>query len=179
MTHAAERPGALRRALDLFYVGCGVLAGVSLVLIAALVLLQITVRLLGLVLTWTDEFAGYVMAASSFLALAYTLNSGGHIRVTMLLDALTPAGKRWLDAFCLLMGVALTGYFTWHSMVMTWQSYAFNEMGQGIVAIPLWIPQLSMALGVFALLVALLDNLVCILLWGKPIYHGQEAPSVS
>ena len=179
MNDTMRRPGVLRRAVDAFYLVCGVLAGFSLVMIAALVLLQIAARLTGVVITWTDEFAGYVMAASSFLALAYTLNSGGHIRVAMLLDVLSPAGKRWLDAFCLLMGVGLTGYFAWHSVVLTWQSYLFNEMGQGVVAVPLWIPQISMALGVFALLVALIDNLVCVVLWGKPLYHDQEAPSVT
>jgi TRAP-type C4-dicarboxylate transport system permease small subunit len=174
-----RKPGVARRALDLFYTGCGVLAGVSLVSIAVLVLLQIVARILGAALTWTDEFAGYAMAASSFLALAYTFNTGGHIRVAMLLNVLPSAGKRWLDALCLLTGIGITGYFAWSSAVMTWQSYVFDEMGQGVFAVPLWIPQIAMTLGIVALLVALLDNLACLIFRGTTFYQDQEAPSVT
>ena len=178
MTASAQRPGALRRALDRFYAGCGILAGISLVAIGVLILMQIAARLLGSPLTWTDEFAGYAMASSSFLALAYTFNSGGHIRVSMLLDVMPPAGKRGLDALCLLIGIGIAGIFAWHTVILTWQSYAFNDMGQGIVPVPLWIPQISMTLGVGALLVALVDGLLRVVT-DNPLYQDRAAPSVT
>jgi TRAP-type C4-dicarboxylate transport system permease small subunit len=171
------RPGALRRTLDLFYNGCGVLAGIGLILMAALVVGQIVVRLANISLTWTAEFAGYAMAASSFLGLAYTFNSGGHIRVSMLHNSLPQAGQRWLDALCLLAGSAIVGYFAWHTAVLTWQSYAFNEMGPGSFAVPLWIPQVSMLVGILAMSVALIDNLFRLILTGTTAY--QDAPSAT
>jgi len=169
---------ALRRALDLFYVGCGVLAGVSLVAIAALVILQVVARLLGIVLTWTPEFAGYAMASSSFLALAYTFNTNGHIRVGMLLNALSPRARRWLDIPCLIVGLWIVGYFAWSTVVMTWQSYEFNSMGQGSFPVPLWVPQLPMALGTVALAVALADNLLLRLRNRAAAYDSDGSSSV-
>ena len=168
------RPGTLRRALDLFYAGCGLLAGICLVGIAVFVVLQIVARPAGIVMTWTDEFAGYAMAASSFLALAYTFNTGGHIRVGMLLDTAPPAGRRWLDGLCLVMAIAIVGYFAWSSVVMTWQSYQFNEMGQGTFGVPLWMPQTPMTLGLVAMTVALVDNLVNLIRRGETFYKNEE-----
>jgi hypothetical protein len=61
---------------------------------------------------------------------------------------------------------------------MVWDSWQFNEMGQGVVAIPLWIPQLWMALGVLALWVSLVDSLVCHLIDETTLYpRGGDQPS--
>jgi TRAP-type C4-dicarboxylate transport system permease small subunit len=172
------KSGALRRSLDLFYNGCGVLAGICLVAIAAVVMLQIVGRPLGFVFSWTPEYAGYAMAAMSFLGLAFTFNTGGQVRVGMLLNALPSSGRRWLDGFCLLMGFGVMGYFTWYSAVMTQQSYEFNDLGQGVVPVPLWIPQTVMTFGLFAQTVALLDNLICLILYGAALFEDDEAAAV-
>lgn len=167
--------GVVRRALDGFYAGCGVLAGAALIAIALCVLIQVCARLLGLVVPWTAEFAGYAMVASSFLALAHTFSTGGHIRVDLLLARL--AGRvRWgAELLCLVLGNLVVGYFAWYVVVMTWQSYTFNDMGQGTFAVPLWIPQSLMALGIVALAILLLDNLIRFVTTGSTSYPRDEA----
>lgn len=172
------RTGAIRRALNLFYNGCGILAGSCLVAIAVFVMLQIFARPLGIVLTWTPEYAGYAMASLSFLGLAYTFNTGGQIRVGMLLNILPSAGKRWLDGLCLVMALGVMGYFAWHSAIMTLQSHEFNDMGQGVVPVPLWIPQTVMTFGLFAQVVAIADNLACLVLRGSLLFKDDESAAV-
>jgi TRAP-type C4-dicarboxylate transport system permease small subunit len=168
----------MRKALTLLYTGCGVFAGAALVSIVACVLLQIVARLAGVVVSWTAEVAGYSMAASSFMGLAYTLNSGGHIRVTLLLKRLSTSSQRWFERACLGLAVLIIGYFGWWTFAMVWDSWQFNEMGQGIIAIPLWIPQLWMAIGLLALWISLLDNLVCHLIDERTRYpRGGDQPS--
>lgn len=167
--------GALRRSLDAFYAGCDFLAGIALVGIGVCVVIQIVARLLGLVLPWTTEVAGYMMAATSFLALAGTLNSGGHIRVDLLLGRLRGRARRAAELACLVLGSAIIVYFAWHVLFMTWQSYEINDVGQGVVAIPLWIPQSFMALGTLALAVLLLDNLIRFALTNTTSYPRDAA----
>ena len=150
----------MRKILNGCYTACGVVSGLALVGIVAFVLIQIVARPLGLVVSWSAEFAGYAMAASSFMGLAYTLNSGGHIRVNLLADRLPTSWQRWLERLCLLMAAGIVGFFAWYCASMTYDSYQFNEMGQGIIAVPLWMPQLWMALGVACLWLALVDNLI-------------------
>ena len=99
----------MRKILNGCYTACGVVSGLALVGIVAFVLIQIVARPLGIVVSWSAEFAGYAMAASSFMGLAYTLNSGGHIRVNLLADRLPISWQRWLERLCLLMAAGIVG----------------------------------------------------------------------
>jgi TRAP-type C4-dicarboxylate transport system permease small subunit len=51
----------------------------------------------------------------------------------------------------------MTGTFALAAVQMAWDSYEYNELAQGQLAVPMWIPQASMALGAAILFVAVLD----------------------
>mgnify|MGYP003898393719 CR=1 FL=1 len=70
-----------------------------LVGVLVMVLLSILGRQLHFHVPGTDAYAGYMMAASGFLALAHTLKRGEHIRVTLLLASLHGAARRALEFF--------------------------------------------------------------------------------
>jgi len=165
----------VRRALDALYLGSGLLAGFFLVAIAVLSLMQIGGRLLGFAAHSYDEFAGYCMAASAFLGLADTLRAVEHIRMTLVLHHLRPRGRRALELGCLAAGLALTGFFAWYAFDMTRFSYVTGDVSQGLVPVPLWIPQSGMAAGLAILVVALADDLVAALLGRAPSYGRAEA----
>lgn len=150
----------MRRFLDSLYYACGVLAAVFLVGVCLSSLYSMGGALLGYVARSADEFGGFCMAASSFLALAYTFGSGEHIRVTLFLEKLHGAPRRALELWCLAAGAFLSGYFAFFSVKMTYQSWQFNELSQGLVPIPMWIPQLGMAVGTVVLFIAILEKLV-------------------
>ena len=78
----------MRRLLDALYDGAAALAAVFMVLLLVMVLLSILGRQFHFHVPGTDAYAGYMMAAAGFLALAHTLKRGEHIRVTLLLSAL-------------------------------------------------------------------------------------------
>jgi TRAP-type C4-dicarboxylate transport system permease small subunit len=165
----------MRSALNAIYKGSGLLAGFFLVAIAVLSLIQIVGRLLGIAASSYDEFAGYCMAASSFLGLAWTLRCNEHIRMTLAINGAKGALRRGLEVLCLAIAIAINGYFGWSSVEMVWISYALNDVSQGLVPIKLWIPQSGMALGLIILLFALIDDLVVTLLGGDPSYEVAEA----
>ena len=75
----------MRKALDALYNGAAGLAALFLVGLLAMVVLSIVSRQLHFHVPGTDAYAGYLMAASGFLALAHTLKRGEHIRVTLIL----------------------------------------------------------------------------------------------
>jgi TRAP-type C4-dicarboxylate transport system permease small subunit len=150
----------MRKFLDGLYDGCGLLAALFLIAIGLLVLLSIVSRLMGWTVPGLANYAGYCMAASSFLALAYTLRRGGHIRVSILLQHLDGAKRRAAELWCLGVGFFLAGYFAFYSAKMVRVSIQINDISQGPDATPLWIPQLVMALGTAVLAIALLDRLI-------------------
>jgi len=165
----------MRRLLNGLYALSGALAALSLVMIVLLVLAQIGGRWLGIQVKSADEIAGYFLAASLFLALAPTFRRGEHIRVGLLIDRLPPRGRRWLDLVCLVFAAALVGYFTKATIGMVYTSYIINDLSQGLLPIPLWIPQIAMALGLAIFFIALLDDLVLTLIGRAPSYEAIKA----
>ncbi len=164
----------MRKTLDWLYTGSGMLAGAFLVLIAALSLAQICGRLLGFAAYSFDDFAGFCMAASSFLGLAHTYRRNEHIRVALLVDRFSGGKRRLVEALCLAASSFLIGFFAWYAIDMAWTSYAINDVSQGLVPVPLWVPQSGMALGLSIMSIALLDDLIVALAGGTPSYLVAE-----
>ncbi|HSW21613.1 MAG TPA: TRAP transporter small permease [Burkholderiaceae bacterium] len=150
----------MRKLLDALYDGAAWLAALFMVGLLIMVLLSIVSRLLHFHVPGTDAYAGYLMAASGFLALAHTLKRGEHIRVTLLLSALKGRARHALELWALFAATALAALSALYSARLAWQSRAFNDISTGNDATPLWIPQLSMAVGSVILLVAFVDELV-------------------
>jgi len=76
------------RILDGLYVAGGVLASLFLIAILLLIVAQMVARWTTTTFSGAPNYAGYCMAAASFLAFAHALNRGAHIRVSILLNAL-------------------------------------------------------------------------------------------
>jgi TRAP-type C4-dicarboxylate transport system permease small subunit len=98
---------AIRKLLDGLYLTGGILGALSLVVILVLVVLQMVARWSGEVAPGIPEYAGYFMASSAFLAFAYALNKGAHIRVGLLLQALGDK-RKWLEIWCFAIGSGLS-----------------------------------------------------------------------
>lgn len=164
----------LTRALDALYRLAGVLAGVSLVAIAVIVTAQIVARFLGEILPSSDEFAGFCLAATSFLGLAYTFRHGSHIRVTLFTQAARGIWRRFFLVLALAIAAVMVGIFAWHTVLMVWQNFSRNEVTSGLVPLPLWAPQLGMALGVVLFAVAIVEDLVRAIIGGDPVFAAEE-----
>lgn len=156
----------LRRTLDALYKYAGYLAAVFLILILCFVTMQMVARWIGTIFVGAPDFTGYCMAAASFLALPYALNAGTHIRVNLLLNALG-RNRRYGEIWCWIVGTGLTSIWAYYAVKLTLESHQWNEISQGQDAWPLWIPQLSMAIGSVLLAIAAFDNLVSILMSGE------------
>ncbi len=151
--------------LDRIYLYCGYLAGFFLVCIFLTTILQVVSRIAGVNITGLTDYAGYFMAASAFLAFAHTFNQGAHIRIELFLTLMGRFRRvaEW-SSFIVSTGIALwLSYFAW---AMVYWSYALNDISQGLDATPIWIPQLSMALGLSLFAISVADHGLRLILTG-------------
>jgi TRAP-type C4-dicarboxylate transport system permease small subunit len=160
----------MRRLLDALYaLGAG-LAALSLLGIFLIMMAQVVMRELARQLPAADDISAYLCVATTFFALAATFKRGELIRVGMGIDRLSPGGRRIAELLVLALAAGVMGYvtrWTFADMLFSWE---IEEVAQGTVAIPLWIPKLAMPLGSGLLLVAILDELVTVLRGSKPGY---------
>lgn len=176
----------MRKALDALYGAALVGACLAMVVIATLVFIQVMARVVdrivvffgmpryGFIIPSLAEIGGFLFVASAFLALAATLRSAGHVRVTLMLRYFGPAGDRVMTVLVLLAALGLATFASWAVGVQTFASWQRGSVSYGIMAIPLWIPQAIMTSGIVIFAVALLDELVAILRGGEAAFRATE-----
>lgn len=162
--------GLLRRGLDLLYGAAAGLAALALLGIFVTMMAQVVARELGLQLAGADDFTAYLCVATTFFALAATFKRGELIRVGMVLDQLGPGPRRATEALVLALAAVIIGTIVWWTAQDTMFSLEIEEVAQGTVPFPLWIPKLAMPIGGGLLLVAILDELVRVVAGHKPAY---------
>ena len=165
----------MRRALDALYDGAAALAAVFMVLLLVMVMLSIVSRQLHFNVPGIDAYAGYMMAAAGFLAMAHTLKKGEHIRVTLLIAGLKGGARKGFELWSLFAASALALLSAFYSSKLAWQSHAFHDISTSNDATPLWLPQLTMALGTAVLAVAFIDELVLELKGQRVVLTPDEA----
>ncbi len=163
----------MRKWLDALYSASAWLAGLFMIGILLMVLLTIVSRVVGFSAPGSDAYAGYAMAGAGFMALASTLKKGEHIRVTLLLGALKGRAHKGAELLALSIATLLAGFLAWYSVHLVWQSWEIDDISVGIDATPMWIPQISMALGTIVFFIAFLDELV-LELRGRRVAPSQE-----
>ncbi len=165
----------LRTLLDGLYRFAGYLAGLFLIAIFLLMMALSLGREVGLNIPAGDDFASWCMAAMAFLGLAHTFKSGEMIRVGLLIDRFRGRTRRVFEIVSLVLGCGFVGFFAWHAVRLTYDSWRFNDMAQGVLAVPLWIPQLGFAVGLVVFFIAFVDELVHVLSGRHPRYEKPPA----
>jgi TRAP-type C4-dicarboxylate transport system permease small subunit len=164
----------MRRFLDRLYAASGALAAVCLALIAAVMLLQAGMREFGMLLRGADDIVSWLCAGSAFLALGHTFRRGELVRVGLLIDALPAGLRRMVGIAALAIAVLFTGYMTYAVLRFVYESWRFNEVAQGLIQIPIWIPQMTFAVGAVIFFVAVLDEFIALVRGRMPAFEVAE-----
>ena len=160
----------LRRGLDMTYAGAGVVGAACIALICVLMIVQTLGRQFGFPTGAINDVVSWLCAAAAFLTMAHAFKHGDFVRVTLVLEKLSAPARRRFELVCLVVALAAVGYLAWWACRFTLESWQFNEVAQGLWAIPIWIPQLSFAAGSILLLVAVLDELILVARGGVPTF---------
>ena len=138
----------------------GYVAAIFLILVAIFILTGIASRIFGFYIRGLAEYSGYCMAASSFLALAYTFGEKGHIRITLFLEKSNKTIRRYLEIWCLSIATFFSGFLSFYFLKMLIVSFKFQERSEGADEILIWIPQVSVALGSTIFFICVLHNFI-------------------
>jgi TRAP-type C4-dicarboxylate transport system permease small subunit len=173
LRHSGRFP--LRRAIDKLAAGGLGLASVLIGLMGLNIVLDVVGRnVFGQPLPSTLEMVQFLwMPGLAILALGHTTLRSEEIRVTVLTDALSPAGAKVADIASAVVAGGLMGWV----MVLCWEralvSFQLDEKTAG-TAFPIWPGRFLVAIGVTILLIAIVGRLSDLL---RPTHPGQGAHS--
>ncbi len=134
--------------MDRIYYWLGYICGVELLLLGFFITYQVVARKLDWVQApGTDVMSGYVLAMAATWAFSYSLRSGAHVRIDVLLPYMgtrTRAVADWVAIFAVL-------FLGWVTMWKMWENVV-NNYERGVVTndyplTPLFIPKIVVSLG--------------------------------
>ncbi|MSO98678.1 MAG: TRAP transporter small permease [Rhodospirillaceae bacterium] len=150
-------------------------AGIFMLALFALGLAEIVLRsFFATSLSIAVEYSGYMLVITLFLGSGWTLRQGGHIRVTLASERLSPSARRILDIVCTIAGLLVAAFISFALV-----RFGLGTLERGTVsyfssATPLAIPQLLLAAGPCVLTLAMSARLIR-LLRGEPPDLGHAA----
>lgn len=143
---------AFTRAVDRISEMLGI---VSMLLLAAAVLVVCEMILIRYVFrastVWQTEFVIYALVAATFLGSSYVLLHRGHVGVDLLPTMLGGKAKFALELIGGLISLAFCGVLTYSGWIYFHEAWAGNWTTDTVWALPLWIPLLPLPVGMGAL----------------------------
>src|SRR4051812_45000592 len=135
----------------------------SLLLMAMIVLIgaeAIARNVFGTSLQITDEIGGYLLVAMTFLSMSVAEAHGAFHRVELVQARLGQSARLVTQIVFDLISLVASALITWQLTRLVMNSWRSEDVAPTPLQTPLWMPQTTMAIGMFLLCLALLRTIV-------------------
>jgi len=161
--------------LDRAYLAMGWICGMELLLLGFFITYQVIARKVGWVQApATDVMSGYVLAMAATWSFSYSLRSGSHVRIDVMLPFMGVRTRRLADLAALASVAFLASITAWKMWVVILRNYDRHVVTNDYPLTPLWIPKIVVGLG-FAFLGFTAIHMMLSLLseWFLPQLHKR------
>ena len=147
----------------------------GLIGLAVLVICDIVVEryILNLTTIWQIDVVTYSIVAATFVGSAYVLMTRGHVNVEILPLYLAPRARYWLALFTILLAMSFCIVLLILCTMFWHEAWANNWRANTVWRARLWIPYLSMPVGLGLLVLQYIADLLC-LVTGRALPFGLK-----
>ena len=157
------------RFLNTLFSLVAMLADAALVLLLGVMSIEVVLRVTGSgSLVIADEMSAALLVTTTFLGLSVAVRKQALFRFDGMVQRIP---ERYLPAYervLLLIALGTTGVLAWYLVRFVMSTVRRGTVSSGMVDYPLWITQVVMPIGLFLLIVALLEQLMS---------TGQKSPA--
>jgi TRAP-type C4-dicarboxylate transport system permease small subunit len=146
----------------------GYAAALCIVLIFVAMICASALRQLGVAVAGVDDVVSWLTAAAASLGMAF--RNGDFVRMTLIIDRLPSRRRRIVETTALAIALVGTAYAAYWVVRSVYESWVYQEMTSGLLVMPLWVPQISFAIGTVLLFIALADEFINVVRGGTPSY---------
>jgi len=160
-----------------FNVLTGYLSGITIVITSLIVCYGVVMRYYFSSPTdWGLELSIFLLIIATFMSAGYTQLQRGHVTIEVLEHILSPRANKWRYLVGDALSLVFCVFLAWNSWEYFHEAFADGRVTNSTWAPKLWIPYLFMAIGMTALSLQLLVQIVDALAgWkGKPHLTGPE-----
>ena len=105
---------------------------------------------------WQDEFSVFLLIGVTFMSAAWVQSQRGHIGIEAVATLLPPSLDRWRMRLVDVASAVFCAFFAWKSWTLLEEAWVEGYVSSSSWAPPLWIPYLTMALGMSLLTLQIL-----------------------
>ena len=147
---------------------CMVLAGITLLWLTFMTVIDVLMRhIFFSPIPGASEATELLLPWIVFLAMAFTLRVGGHVRVTLLTGRLSGRLRLCCEEFDCLIGLFFFGVLTYCGWFTFLESFRMDEFMLATIKLPWWAGKFSLPLGLFFMELRYLFRLFCLIAKGK------------
>lgn len=148
---------------------CATLSGIVLLFMAFSITVDVFMRYaLGRPTIWITEVSTYLFLYVIYLATAFALQQGTHIKVTFFLGLFGGKAQRIIELVTSILAIAFTAVLLWQTSEMTWSAYKGNWTSPTMLNAPYMYIHGIMVIGSFLLLLAFICSTIL-------QFRGEEA----
>jgi len=95
------------------------------------------------------ELSELLMPPIIFLAIAYTQSTGGHVRVTVVIDHLPPAWRHATEILVKLLAIAVYAVLCFYSAKYAYRTWQFHDVTMSPPYLLIWPSAIVVPIGMF------------------------------
>ena len=134
--------------------------------------------ILNLTTIWQIDVVTYSIVAATFVGSPYVLLKRGHVNVDILPLNLGPRGRFWLSMFTIVLSMAFCIALWWLCTKFWYEAFTENWRSNTVWRARLWIPYLSMPVGLGLLVLQYLAELLATATGRQPPFGmTQDKPA--
>jgi len=118
----------------------GILSG------AVVLFINVILRNLGSSIVWAEEFAKFAIIWITFGGCGAAVREKAHMSITAFYDVLGPGGKKALDVFINIVGVAFSLFMLYYGIMLV-QKVVVTAQTSPTMQLPMWIIYISVPIG--------------------------------
>jgi TRAP-type C4-dicarboxylate transport system permease small subunit len=124
---------------------------------------------------WQIDVVTYSIVSATFIGSAYVLMTRGHVNVDVLPMHLGPTARYWLALFTIVLAFGFVLVLFVLCTAYWYQSWSENWHSDTIWRARLWVPYLSMPIGLGLLVLQYAAELICLVTGRAPPFGiGQD-----
>lgn len=166
------------RALDKLGSAGGVVATLTIWLLAITVTYDVVLRSIGAPTLWASEVSIYLMVAMAFLGIGATQSVDGHFRVTFVRDLCPPVVRTAFDLLSLAANLVFAAGFTYGAWKLVSFSILLGFKTPTILEVPMWLLQGLLLVGGVLLILANTRDVLRFIMEGHKARDGKSSSEV-